>query len=389
MHEKGDNMAKLLSKDAEKLLREMLDSKNIKKLMDKKFRDIESNPVAVKRLKMYLEELVENHLVMCKWYADTIHEVKIPMSAERYFEEKEAELAKEKTRKEEKLRLEEEAKLLEKAKQEQQKRLEEDAKLLEQAKREKQEKDNQEKEEKKRNKAWKEEDERHREESKKREHARLKEIEKLQTAAKKADEARQKEIARLEEAAKKAEEDRKKEILRLQEEAKHQEQLRQEEVAKLHEQIKMQKQAQKEEEEKLLKEAQEREEARIKEAMELYEEAGAGIKITASTNGFAIANADGSSFFLTKICNMSFTIENAVDEIKKLIDDHGGDKKAQMHLVLEDSKEIIEEIRQTRRLPKRKRFFVEVLTYSQDYGWFCSAIISLIGRAGLTMLGGE
>jgi len=123
--------------------------------------------------------------------------------------------------------------------------------------------------------------------------------------------------------------------------------------------------------------------------MDLYEEAGAGIKITASTNGFAIANSDGSSFFLTKICDMSFTIQNAVDEIKKLIDEHGGDKKAEMHLVLEDVTEIIDEIRQTRRIPKRKRFYVEVLAYSQDYGWFCSAIISLIGRSGLTILGGE
>lgn len=396
-------MAKLLSKDAEKLLKEMLDAKNLKKFMDKKFRDIESNPVSVKRLKIILDELVENHLVMCTWYADTIHEVKIPMSAERYFDEKEAAIAKEKARKEEQKRLAEEARLLEEAKKEQQRRIEEEAKLLEEAKQElkrrreeeakllvkaKKEKAAQEKleeEERKRKKAWQDEEIHLREESKKREQARLKEIEKLQIAAKKADEARQREIIRLEAAAKKAEEDRQREILRLQEEAKRQEQLRQEEVARLQEQIKKQEQAQKEEEERLIQEAKEREEARIKEAMELYEEAGAGAKAI----GGIKANADGSNFFMTKICDMSFTMENAVSEIKKLIEEHGGDKKTEMYLVLEEAAEIIDEITQTRRTPKRKRFYVEVQKYSQDYGWFCSAIISLVGRSGLTMLGGD
>lgn len=400
-------MAKLLSKDAEKLLREMLDAKHIKRLMDKKFRDIESNPVAVKRLKLILDELVENHLVMCTWYADTIHEIKIPMSAERYFDEKAAAIAKEKARKEEQKRLEEEARLLEQAKKEQQLRIEEEAKLLEEAKqelkkrreeeakllakakKEKQEKEKQEEEDRQRRKAWQDEEVRLREESKKRELARLKEIEKLQLAAQKADVARQKEIERLEAAAKKAEEDRQNEIYRLQEEAKRQEHLRQEEVAKLQEQIKKQEQAQKEEEERLIKEAKAREDARIKEAMELYEEAGAGPKIMGNAKGADADSTAGSSFFLSKICDASFTIDNAVVEVKKLINEHGGEAKAEMHLVLEEAVEIIDEITQTRRTPKRKRFYMEVTKFSKNYGWFCSAIISLVGRAGMNMLGGE
>ena len=99
---------------------------------------ITHDPEADSRLRGIIEELVENHLMMCTWYADTVHEAKIPISAEKYFEEKEQALReeKEKLRKEaekkEKARLEKEEKMHEESMRREAARLEEISRLQEQ-----------------------------------------------------------------------------------------------------------------------------------------------------------------------------------------------------------------------------------------------------------------
>ena len=351
-----DKMPKFVSEEAESLLKEMLETSNVKKLIDDKFTSYEQDPESDSRLRAAIDELVENHLMMCTWYADTVHEAKIPISAEQYFEEKEKYLKEEEERLKEEERLAEEARLLEAAK-------------IEQALRAEQEKLKKEAERKEKLRIEKEE--KLREESRQREAARLAEIEKLQEQMRKADEIKQKEIEKLHEEARIADEARQKEIVRLQEQIKKAEEERQKEQARireediLREEIKR-KEAAKAEEEIRIKEAE-----LLKNAAELYAEAG----INASTTGINEAALSGFGFDITA------SLGEMIIKAKEQINSSNAADKNHLFALLEEAVEIVDEINTTRRIPKRKRYFNELSELAPTHGWFTSAMAGIIGKA--------
>lgn len=346
-------MAKLLSEDAEILLQELLDANNVKTFLDDKLRSFESNKAADGHLRELIAELVNHHLVMCTWFGETIHEAKVPLSAEQYFEEKEQARLVEEARLAEEARLEEEALLLEEAKQQLKAQKQEEARKKEEAKKQK---ESTKKEAKLR------------EESKLREQARLEEIVKLQEQAKRADESRQREINRLQEEARRAEGIRQKEITRLEEQIKQAEEARKKEEFRLKEEARLQEEARLHEQEaRLREEASLKEEARLKEAADLYAEAG-----IQDTPGAVYNAAPG---------------ELTYEAIKAQIAAHGGNDKQLLGELLDEVSEIMEEIGSTRRIPKRKRFYSEISKTLQSHGWFYSAVISLIGKSSLDLLG--
>jgi len=333
-------MPKLISEEAEQLLRVLMDTKDVKKYLDDKFISYGYASDEAQHLKVLVDELSDNHLVMCVWYAETIHEAKIPISAEKYFEEKEKALQEEAARKKEEERLQEEARLIEemrreKARQEEE-RLKEEARLIEEMRQEK---------------ARQAEEEKQREESKKRETTRQKEIEKLQEQVKKADEARQREI------------------MKLQEEARLADEARQREISKLEEQIRIAEEERRVESERLMAEARQREEARIKEAKELLKEAGIG-DAQQNNNIFSIQG------------NIS------INDIKGQIAKSGGSEAQQLNALLSEAVEIIEEIQQTRRIPKRSRFVNELRSVSGNHMWFYQSVMAIVCKAGVDLLEG-
>ncbi len=342
-------MPKFVSEEAEGLLKEMLEASSVKKLIDDKFTSYEHDPEADSRLRGIIEELVENHLMMCTWYADTVHEAKIPISAEKYFEEKEQALIEEEERRREEERLAEEARLIEEAKREQALR-EEKEKLRKEAE--------------KKEKARLEKEEKMHEESMRREAARLEEISRLQEQMKKANEAKQREIEKLHEEARRADEARQTEISRLQEQIRQGEEERTKEQARIKEEARLREEANLREKARI-EEERRKEEELLKNAAELYAEAGLN---TAPAK--AAAGPD-----------MSASLQELIAKAKEQIASSNAPDKQHLLELLEETVEIADEIGSTRRIPKRKRYYSNLSELSKTHGWFSSAMIGIIGKA--------
>ena len=316
-------MFKLLTEDAEQLLKEMLDSDNVKKLIDDKIHALEDQGDTIEHLREVIDELVENRLMMCTFYGGTVHEAKIPISAEKYFVEKE------------RRRLEEEEKRKEKE------RLEEEARMLEQAKRDKAEREANER---------KAEEERLKDELRKKEEQLAKEELRMQEELRLKDEARVREEERLKEEAKI------KEDSWLKEEARLKVELRMQEEAKLR----------MEEEMRMRQEAWMKEEIKLKDSLAVTQDNNAIYEV---------------------VFNPASSVEEVLAEIKKHVASVNGADKQRLLDLLDETKEIIDECNSTRRMPKRKRFFSELSDCYSKYKWFYGAIVALIGRDGFNLLG--
>lgn len=88
--------------------------------------------------------------------------------------------------------------------------------------------------------------------------------------------------------------------------------------------------------------------------------------------------------------NSTFNIDNSIKEfekkIEKDIDELGGDDKEELKELFEEAKELIENIKSTRQVPKNKGFFKRLNEHVVKHGWFYGAILQLMGTEALALL---
>lgn len=70
-----------------------------------------------------------------------------------------------------------------------------------------------------------------------------------------------------------------------------------------------------------------------------------------------------------------------------MIDEKGGEDAEELHDLLEEVKELIENMQTSRSVPKQKKLFQRISDHMAKHGWFYGAVIQLLGTAALTMLG--
>ncbi len=87
------------------------------------------------------------------------------------------------------------------------------------------------------------------------------------------------------------------------------------------------------------------------------------------------------------VSNSTLTVDNSIHEIERMIDEHGGEDKEELLEVLEEVKELLENMQTSRNIPKQKRLFQRISDHVAKHGWFYEAIVQLLGTAALTMLG--
>ena len=83
----------------------------------------------------------------------------------------------------------------------------------------------------------------------------------------------------------------------------------------------------------------------------------------------------------------TFTVDNSIHQIEQAIDEKGGEDKEELHEVLDEVKELIENIQSSRSIPKQKRLFEKITHHMEKHGWFYGAVIQLLGTAALGLLG--
>ena len=89
------------------------------------------------------------------------------------------------------------------------------------------------------------------------------------------------------------------------------------------------------------------------------------------------------------VSGSTLTVDNSIHQIERMIDERGGEDKAELLELLEEVKELIENIQTSRNVPKQKKLFQKISDHVAKHGWFYGAIVQLLGTATMTMLGAQ
>ena len=97
-------------------------------------------------------------------------------------------------------------------------------------------------------------------------------------------------------------------------------------------------------------------------------------------------NADGGIVTLGNVMGSIQNIDNSIQQIESLIEEKGGDDKEEMRSILNETKEIINEISETKEIKERDGFVVKLGGHLSKHSWFYGAIVTLLGTALLAIL---
>lgn len=114
-------------------------------------------------------------------------------------------------------------------------------------------------------------------------------------------------------------------------------------------------------------------------------------KLSSNTYNINNLTATNSNFVMGDVVNSTLSIDNSVSRIEQEIEekcDNEDDKKALQEL-LEETKEIIENIEESKHIDKRKSFFKKLTDHFDKHGWFYAEVVSLLGQTALNLLGGK
>lgn len=88
------------------------------------------------------------------------------------------------------------------------------------------------------------------------------------------------------------------------------------------------------------------------------------------------------------VSGSTLTVDNSIHQIEQAIDEKGGEDKEKLHELLDEVKELIENIQSSRSIPKQKRLFEKISDHMEKHGWFYGAVVQLLGTTVIGMIGG-
>lgn len=96
--------------------------------------------------------------------------------------------------------------------------------------------------------------------------------------------------------------------------------------------------------------------------------------------------ANGSNLVLGNAINSTFSVENSTSKIEKEIEEKGGDDKEALTEILSEVKELIENMHESRYIPKNRTLARKLSDHLAKHGWFYAEVMSLLGAAAIEML---
>lgn len=108
-------------------------------------------------------------------------------------------------------------------------------------------------------------------------------------------------------------------------------------------------------------------------------------QMAASQFNIGTFNANGSNIVFGDAVNTSQMIDNSIHEIEKLIEEKGGDDKAELHDILNEVKIIVESLDNT-GIPMKPGFAARLNAHVVKHGWFYGAVLQLLGTATLSLI---
>ena len=96
--------------------------------------------------------------------------------------------------------------------------------------------------------------------------------------------------------------------------------------------------------------------------------------------------ANGSNLVLGDGINSALSIDNSTSRIEQEIEEKGGEEKEDLRELLEEVKELIENMQDSRHIPKNKGLFSKLSNHLEKHGWFYGEVVGLLGSAVMQML---
>jgi len=70
-----------------------------------------------------------------------------------------------------------------------------------------------------------------------------------------------------------------------------------------------------------------------------------------------------------------------------MIDEHSGEDAEELHELLKEVKELLDNMQSSRSISKQKKLFQRISGHLEKQGWFYNALVQLLGTTALDMLG--
>ena len=111
-----------------------------------------------------------------------------------------------------------------------------------------------------------------------------------------------------------------------------------------------------------------------------------------ANNTYNVGNiyADGSNVVIGDVINSSLNIDNSYTRIENRIEQEcDQEDKLEIKELLEEAKEIIDNMKKNGSIGQRKSFFKRLTDHACKYGWLYAEIVNLIGTAAIGIIGGK
>lgn len=110
-----------------------------------------------------------------------------------------------------------------------------------------------------------------------------------------------------------------------------------------------------------------------------------------TTNSIVNNYVPNGNIFMGDIINSSISINNVTDKIEQEINAKcsSEEEKTELFELLDEAKEILENVKSTNTIGQRKSFFKKIVSHLDTHGWFYAEIISLLGQGLFYILGGK
>lgn len=122
------------------------------------------------------------------------------------------------------------------------------------------------------------------------------------------------------------------------------------------------------------------------EKEEEYKKTNMGMGANININNL---NANGSNINFGNVYDSTFNIDNSYKELERLIDENGNEDKEELKAILEEVKDYIDNISQSKTIGKNKSLFTKIGDHFQKHQWFYQSIVNLIGAEVIKVMSGN
>lgn len=87
------------------------------------------------------------------------------------------------------------------------------------------------------------------------------------------------------------------------------------------------------------------------------------------------------------VSDSTLTVDNSINKLERDIEEKGGEDKEILRDLLEEVRELVENIESSRMIPRQKKLFQRLNDHVVKHGWFYGSIVQLLGTAVMNSLG--